>query len=127
MSRIYDCPQCGRKVGRLEKVTSDDIQREKEPPAAWQYMCEECHQKMRSIGHLEPQYSVERAIRDALLLVPTLSVLLVTLAGAVFLATGHGAGVVSRISFYIGAITIVAGGRCDLGSFQESLCRNTQP
>lgn len=109
MSRIYECPQCGRKVGRLEKVTSDDVQREKEPPVAYQYVCGECHQKIRSIGLLIPQYSLERAIRDALVFVPIFSILLVSLAGVVFLATGHGTGVVGRFSFYIGAFTVLAG------------------
>ncbi|HZY94158.1 MAG TPA: hypothetical protein VFE98_04760 [Candidatus Bathyarchaeia archaeon] len=90
-------------------MTSEDIQREKGPPVAWQYVCGECHQKIRSIGLLEPQYSLERAIRDALVFVPILSLLLVSLAGVVFLATGHGGGVVSRISFYIGAFTVLAG------------------
>ncbi len=109
LSRLYECPQCGRKVGRLEKVTSDDIQREKEPPVAYQYVCGECQQKIRSIGLLEPQYSLERAIRDALVFVPIFSVILVSLTGVILLATGHDAGVVSRVSFYIGAFTMLAG------------------
>jgi DNA-directed RNA polymerase subunit RPC12/RpoP len=109
LSRLYECPQCGTKVSRLEEVTSEDIQREKGPPAAWQYMCEECRKKIRSMGQLEPQYNLQQGIRDALVLVPIFSVLLILLAGVVFLVAGHGAGVVSRISFYIGAFTVLVG------------------
>jgi hypothetical protein len=90
-------------------VTAEDIQREKRPPAGFQFACEECHAKIRSISRLEPQYSFGRGIRDTLVIVPIFSLILILAPAVVALAVNISARDTSRLSTFLGVATALTG------------------
>jgi len=90
-------------------VTAVDIQREKAPPAGFQFVCEECLAKIRSISRLEPQYSLGKATRDALVIVPIFSLFLILAPALLTLVVNIGTSNMSRLSIFLGGATGLTG------------------
>jgi hypothetical protein len=109
LSRLFECPQCGRKVASLQEVTAEDIQREKAPPAGFRFVCEECLARIRSISRLESQYSLGKGIRDALVIVPIFSLFLILAQALLSLVLNISTSDMSRLSIFIGGATTLSG------------------
>jgi hypothetical protein len=106
---LAECHYCGKMVPNLYPVTAEDIQREHPPPAGFHVACGECLDKIRSVAHLVPEYSITRSIQDIFLMVPLFSVLLVLAAIGVSTVRGHGLGEVERVSQWLGIATVLSG------------------
>lgn len=73
-----ECLGCGRMVGRLFPITTEDIQRENIEHGI--RICAYCLEQVRSMARLESSYTLATALRDAVLTVPVVSAALVFLS-----------------------------------------------
>ena len=60
------CPNCGRRVFELFRLTAEDIQRVHSPEEMGIYwgVCWDCREKFRSAARLEIDYATSKALRD---------------------------------------------------------------
>ena len=104
-----ECHYCGRKFSQLYRLTSEDIQRERLPPLAFQMSCADCLDKIRRAANLVPEQRLTQTVLDFSLMIPLFSLVLVIAALIVSVFRAGGLSQFALSSQWVRTTTVFLG------------------